>query len=74
MTEFFNWLVEFFTSIAGIIQHIFTALLQLYNIITVGMTTYASALLSLPIWLRFYGGVTLTVCALYLVVGRNSGK
>lgn len=74
MFEFFDYITEFFSNIANIIQHLFTALINFFNIIITGITTYASAMLSIPIWLRVYGGITLTVCALYLVVGRNSGK
>lgn len=74
MTEFFNWIVEFFTMLSEIIQHTFNAIVNFCNIIMTGITTYASAMLSLPAWLRVYGGITLTVCALYLIVGRESGK
>lgn len=74
MFEFFDYITEFFSNIANIIQHLFAALINFFNIILTGITTYTEALITIPIWLRVYGSITLTVCALYLVVGRNSGK
>lgn len=74
MLEFFEWLAEFFINVWETIQGFIQELVKFYEIIMQAVGTYTQALLSLPTWLRIYGGMTLTVCAIYMVIGREGGK
>lgn len=74
MTEFFDWMSEILTSLYEIIQHFFVSLIRFIEIIIGAVSSWYSALGMIPNWLRIYATATVTVCVIYLLIGRESGK
>lgn len=70
----FDWIIEFFKSIFSLISNIFEVLGLVFEYVHVCCSLAVSVILTLPSWLQAFGVITISICAIYMVVGREAGK
>lgn len=70
----FKWIINFFKTIfnifSTIIETITTAFRYMLTIIDLCIDTIAT----LPIWLKAFALITMSISLLYFIIGRNTGK
>lgn len=70
----FNWIIDFFRTIFDFITNTFTTLAMVFQYIFTIVEVATNVILSLPTWLQAFGLITISVCAVYIIVGRDAGK
>lgn len=70
----FKWLISAIKTIFTFIMNFFHAITMLFayliHIINVAFTT----ILTLPPYIQAFAYITIAICIIYIIVGRNSGK
>lgn len=70
----FKWIITFIKLIynffINIIKGVITAFRYLITIVQLAFTTIAT----LPDWLIGFAIITISICVLYFIIGRNLGK
>lgn len=73
LLDFVDWFVNLFTSIYNFLSS-FVRNIGLLLDLLLGVFDYAiSFILFLPDWLQMFAALTLFVCLLYMILGRNAG-
>lgn len=70
----FNWIIDLFTTIFDFIFNIFDTIGMVFAYLSTIIQMCTSVLMTFPNWLRAFGFITISICAIYMVVGRDAGK
>ena len=70
----FNWIIEFFKTIFNFIGSTFETLGMVFTYIFTIIQVCTSVISTLPSWLQAFGLITLSVCSIYIIIGREAGK
>ena len=70
----FKWLIATLKTLISFLMNFFKAITMLFSylihIINVAFTT----ILTLPSYIQAFAYITIAICIIYIIVGRNSGK
>lgn len=76
-----GWLIDFFEWLGDVITMAFDFLVNIIESTTLlldylGLITDFSSdfITSLPSWLQAFGTITITICILYMILGRSAGR
>lgn len=70
----FNWLINFFKTIFNFITTTFETLGLVFRYIYTIIRIATDVIFTLPTWLQAFGLITISVCAIYMIIGRDAGK
>lgn len=70
----FNWIISFFKTIFDFIMTTFETLAMVFRYIATIVQLAFTVILTLPTWLQAFGIITISVCSVYIVIGREAGK
>lgn len=70
----FNWLIEFFKTIFDFISNTFETIGMAFGYIHTIISLAIGVISGLPTWLQAFGFITISICAIYVVIGRDAGK
>lgn len=70
----FNWLIDFFKTIFEFITNIFSTIGIAFQYITTIVKLCYNIIATLPVFLQAFGLITISICAIYIVINRNAGK
>lgn len=73
MSEFFDWIVNFFQNIWDFISDFFERILMLITYVRLAAQLFLDLIAAMPSWLQAFGVITLTVSIIYIVLGRQTG-
>lgn len=73
MTEFFDWIVNFFQNIWDFLTDFFERTLMLITYIRLAAQLFIDLIAGMPSWLQSFGFITLTVSIIYIILGRQTG-
>lgn len=65
---------SFFVMIGEMVRHFFTSIIEMFKMLFSVTFTVGSLTATLPPWLVGFATATLSVCIIYLIVGREAGK
>lgn len=74
LVDAFEWIIEFFKTVWGFIQNIFSAITVAFDIIARIITMSFEYILTFPVWIQGFLIVTITISVVYFIVGRSAGK
>lgn len=69
----FRSIISFITTIWGFVINLIKSLGDLFNLLINMLSVVSGIILTLPSWLIAFASLTIGICVLYLVVGRNHG-
>lgn len=72
--EGFTWLIDTIKAIWTFISNIFETLGMVFEYIGKIVTIATQVVLTLPPWIQAIGMITISICSIYIVVGREAGK
>ncbi len=70
----FNWIIEFFKTIFNFISNTFETLGMVFKYIYTIIRLATDVILTLPPWIQAFGFITISICAIYMIIGRDAGK
>lgn len=70
----FNWIIEFFKTIFNFISTTFETLGMVFKYIYTIVRLCTDLILSFPPWIQAFGLITISICAVYMIIGRDAGK
>ncbi|MDE5889052.1 MAG: hypothetical protein K2H20_03435 [Bacilli bacterium] len=70
----FDWLINFFKTIFNFISNTFETLGMVFKYIYTIIRLATDVILTLPTWLHAFGFITISICAIYMIIGREAGK
>ena len=70
----FNWLIDFFKTIFDFISNIFSTITMAFQYISTIVKLCYKTITTLPNYLQAFGLITISICAIFLVINRNPGK
>lgn len=73
LSNFFDWFVDLFTSLADFVVSFVSGILRLLKLIPTAVSFLTDYVSALPPLLTTFAGVTVTVTVIFLIVGRDSG-
>lgn len=73
MLEFFQWIVDTISGLISFVWTIVEGLIQLIALIPSAVSALTQAMGILPSMLVGFATATITVCVIFILVGRESG-
>uniref|UniRef100_A0AAU8AXG5 Uncharacterized protein n=1 Tax=Dulem virus 71 TaxID=3145782 RepID=A0AAU8AXG5_9VIRU len=70
----FNWIIDFFKTIFSFITNTFTTIGMAFQYIATIVELCYKTIADLPNYLQAFGLITISICAIYLVINRPSGR
>ncbi len=70
----FNWIIEFIKTIFNFISNTFETLGMVFKYIYTIIRLATDVILTLPPWIQAFGFITISICAIYMIIGRDAGK
>jgi hypothetical protein len=69
-----QWLIDTITLLFNFIFNIFDTIGMVFTYVGTIIQVATNFILTLPSWLQAFGLITLAICSIYIVVGREAGK
>lgn len=73
MFEFFDWIVEVVVSLVQFLWTTVKGLIQLISLIPSAVNLLTSSISLLPPLLIAFATATITICVIFIIVGRQTG-
>lgn len=70
----FTWLISTIKMLVDFVVSMITSIVYLFKYLGTIMQIVQTFIATLPGWLIAFGQISLTICILYLTLGRNAGK
>ncbi len=70
----FNWIISFFRTIFDFFSTTFEILGLVFKYIYTCIRLANDIIPTLPTWLQAFGLITISICAIYMIIGREAGK
>lgn len=71
--DFIDGLVGVIESVYGFFSGLVNNFILFFQYLGISMTTAKNIVSTLPDWLQVFGTVCLTICVLYMILGRETG-
>ena len=72
--EGFTWLIDFFVNIWEFLESIMSGLILAFRYVFIVVELALNLILNLPDWLQAFGIITISITAVYFVIGRSAGN
>lgn len=72
--NFFDWIINFFKTIFDFVTNIFTTIGLVFKYLYTTISLATNIITTLPNWLQAFGIICLSICAIYMIIGRDPGK
>lgn len=69
-----QWLIDTITLLFNFVFNIFDTIGMVFTYITTIIGVATDFILTLPSWLQAFGFITLAICGVYVIIGREAGK
>lgn len=69
-----TWLISTIKMLIDFLISFITSIIYLFKYLGTIMQIVQSFIVTLPPWLLAFGQISLTICVLYLTLGRSAGK
>lgn len=70
----FKWLIDTITLLFDFVVSFFETIGMVFTYVGTIINLATSFILTLPSWLQAFGLITIAICGVYIIVGRNAGK
>lgn len=70
----FNWFIDFFKTIFDFVVNTFTTIGLAFEYITTIVRLAYNTIATLPNYLQAFGLITISICAIFIVIDRSAGK
>lgn len=70
----FDWLINFLKDIWEFIGSILSGLTLAFQYVFYVIDMSIDFILNMPSWLQAFGIISITICGVYFVIGRQAGK
>lgn len=70
----FTWLISTIKMLVGFVVSLIQSIIYLFQYLFSIMQIVQTFIATLPPWLIAFGQISLTVCVLYITLGRSAGK
>lgn len=74
IAEGFQWLIDTLTQAWEFLMNMINGLILALRCVTQMTTMAIETITNFPDWLQAFGIITITICGIYIVVGREAGK
>lgn len=69
-----TWLISTIKMLIDFVFNAISSLISLFTYLGTIVNIVTTTLLTLPDWLIAFGSISLSICVLYIVLGRQGGK
>ena len=70
----FTWLINAIKTIFTFIMNIFQSITMLFTYLIHIVNVVLTTILTLPPYIQAFAYITISICIIYIIVGRHSGK
>ena len=71
--DWFDWVSDVIESVFDYFTDFLENLMNLFRYLGHSVDLTGSLIASLPGWLQVFGTITITVCVIYIILGRSTG-
>lgn len=72
--DFFDFVINSVTQLWGFFTGLIEDLILFIKYVGVAIDMASSCIFYMPSWLQVFGTITIGVCVIYLLIGRDTGK